>query len=226
MGDAFLRLRKYKDAIEALEKVLELSRPEDVIYEAIGHCYHRMHNYGQARYNYKKASHLNTEDSKLYYKVAVTYMLEGQWLSAMKQLENALKIHRNNTEYNLAMGECLLNLNKSKEAINCFSNVVRNKPKSQAGWEALIRCLIKTKLYEDAASQCIAAMKTTNNKPIFTFYYSAILFFLGKSKEGLLQLESVMEVAPKLVKKLVEINPSFLQNNSIVELIRRYKKNK
>jgi tetratricopeptide (TPR) repeat protein len=38
MGDAYIRLRKYKEAIEVLEKVLELSRPEDVIYEAIGHC--------------------------------------------------------------------------------------------------------------------------------------------------------------------------------------------
>ncbi len=30
----YIRLRKYKDAIEALERVLELSRLEDVIYEA------------------------------------------------------------------------------------------------------------------------------------------------------------------------------------------------
>jgi tetratricopeptide (TPR) repeat protein len=42
MGDAYLRIRKYKEAIDALEKVLELARPEDVIYEAIGHCYHRL----------------------------------------------------------------------------------------------------------------------------------------------------------------------------------------
>jgi tetratricopeptide (TPR) repeat protein len=28
MGDAYLRLRKYKEAIEVLEKVLELTRPK------------------------------------------------------------------------------------------------------------------------------------------------------------------------------------------------------
>ena len=77
MGDAYLRLRKYKEAIEALEKVLELSRPEDVIYEAIGHCYHRMKNYAQARFNYKKAVHLNPDDSRLYQKIASTYMQEA-----------------------------------------------------------------------------------------------------------------------------------------------------
>ena len=36
MGDAYLRLHKYKEAIEVLQKVLELSMPEEVIYEAIG----------------------------------------------------------------------------------------------------------------------------------------------------------------------------------------------
>ena len=54
MGDAYIRLRKYKEAIEALERVLELSRPEDVIYEAIGHCYDRLKNYAQARFYYEK----------------------------------------------------------------------------------------------------------------------------------------------------------------------------
>jgi tetratricopeptide (TPR) repeat protein len=37
MGDAYIRLRRYKDAIEVLEKVGEITRPEDVIFEAIGH---------------------------------------------------------------------------------------------------------------------------------------------------------------------------------------------
>ena len=65
MADAYIRLRKYKDAIEALEKVIELARPEDVIYEAIGHCYDKLKNYAQARFYYRKASHLNPEDGKL-----------------------------------------------------------------------------------------------------------------------------------------------------------------
>src|SRR5215218_10206408 len=65
MGDAYLRMRKYKDAIEVLQKVLELTKPEEVIYEAIGHCYDRLKNFAQARFHYRKASHLNPDDSKL-----------------------------------------------------------------------------------------------------------------------------------------------------------------
>jgi tetratricopeptide (TPR) repeat protein len=226
MGDAYLRLRKYKDAIEVLEKVLELSRPEDVIYEAIGHCYHRLGNYAQARFHYKKAVHLNPDDSKLYYKIATTYMHEEQWQYAVKQLENAMRTNRNVTEYNLAMGECKMNLNQFKDAIIHFGNAIRFKPHNIVGWEALIRCLLRAKYYEEVAEQCIAALKATDGKPIFTFYYSAALFLMGKTKEALLQLDIAMSTAPKFLKKFLEINPAILQNNQVVDIIARYKKGK
>src|ERR1044071_4316108 len=122
IGDAYIRLRKYKEAIEALEKVLEVSKPEEVIYEAIGHCYDRLHNYAQARFHYRKASHLNPEDSKLLYKIACTYYNEGLWNNAARQLETALKIHRMQYEYNLLMGECKLQMGLLKEAVQFFSN--------------------------------------------------------------------------------------------------------
>lgn len=226
MGDAYLRLRKYKEAIEVLEKVLELTRPEDVIYEAIGHCYHRMGNYAQARFHYKKAVHLNPDDSKLHYKIAVTYMLEEQWQSAVKQLENAMRIHRSVPEYNLAMGECRMQLEQYKEAIHYFSAVVRNKPRNVAGWEALIKCLIKAEFFEEAIEQTQAALKSTEGKPIFYFYQSAIHFLEGKSREALLRLELAMEKAPRLLKKFLDLNPAILQNNQVVDIIARYKKGK
>jgi tetratricopeptide (TPR) repeat protein len=226
MGDAYIRLRKYKEAIEVLEKVLELSKPEDVIYEAIGHCYDRMRNYAQARFHYRKAAHLNSADSKLLYKIACTYYNEGQWESAVKQLENALKIHRLQPEYNLLMGECKLQTGSFKDAILYFSNVVRIRPKNIAGWEALIRCLFKAEFYEEAIEQIEAALQITQGKPLFIFYKSAVLFSMGKSKEAILYLERGMEKAPKLLKKFVELNPAILRNHHVVDIVARFKRNK
>jgi tetratricopeptide (TPR) repeat protein len=226
IGDAYIRLKKYKEAIEALEKVLELSKPEEVIYEAIGHCYDRMRNYAQARFHYRKASHLNPDDSKLFYKIACTYYNEGQWASTVKQLESALKIHRHQYEYNLLMGESKLQMSLVKESIQFFSNAVRIKPKNIAGWEALIRCLYQSGFYTEARQQVIAAMDITNGKPVFLFYLSAILFALGKSKEALIYLETAMQTSPKTLKKFIDLNPSMLQNGNIVDVIARYKKSK
>ena len=226
MGDAYLRLRKYKEAIEALEKVLELTRPEDVIYEAIGHCYHKLGNIAQARFNYKKAVHLNPEDSKLYFKIASTYMLEQQWQSAMKQLENALRINKKNSEYNIAMGECKMHVGLLNEAIQYFAIVVKNKPKNIVGWEALIKCLLSSEFYEDALNTCNAAIYATHYKPIFYYYQIAALLYLGKVKEAVLQLEKAIILQPKLLKKFIAINPDWLQNTKVVDVISRYKKNK
>jgi tetratricopeptide (TPR) repeat protein len=226
IGDAYIRLRKFKEAIEALEKVLELSKPEDVIFEAIGHCYDRLHNYAQARFYYRKASHMNAEDSKLFYKIACTYYNEGQWESAIKQLDNALKIHRHQPEYNLLMGECKFQVGAFKEAIQYLSNVVRVRPKNSSGWEALIRCLYKADFLEEAREQVMAALQVTQGKPLFMFYLSNILFAMGKSKEAILYLERAMEKAPKLLKRFVELNPSILQNQQVVDILAKFKRNK
>jgi tetratricopeptide (TPR) repeat protein len=224
MGDAYIRLKKYKEAIEVLQKVLELTKPEALIYEALGFCYDRLHNNGQARFYYRKASHITPEDSKLYYKIACTYFNEGQWESAAKQLEAALKIQRHQLEYNLLMGECKMQQGFYKDAIQYFSAIVTTRPKNKKGWEALVRCLYKAEYFEEAKDQATTALKISNGQPIFLYYLSAILFALGKTKEATLQLEHAMAKSPKLVKKFVELNPSILQNHHVVDVISKAKR--
>lgn len=226
MGDAFIRLRRYKEAVEVLEKVIELARPEDVIYEAIGHCYDKMGNYAQARFNYKKASHLNSDDSHLVYKIACTYMNEGNWESAVKKLHLALQVHRMQPDYNLALGQCYLQLNKLEDAISCFGNVVRVRPKNISGWVELLNSLYKADMLEDAVEYACFAYEQTDGKPIFLFYKSALLYSLGKSKEAFLHLEAGMSRNPKLVKKFIQLNPALLQIQQVVDIIDRYKKRK
>jgi tetratricopeptide (TPR) repeat protein len=226
MADAFIRLRKYRDAIEALEKVVELARPEDVIYEAIGHCYERLRNHAQARFYYRKASHLNPEDSKLLYRVASTYMHEANWPQAAKYLEMALRISRNHTDFNLAMGECMMHMGKEKEAIQYFSTTVQQKPRHSGAREALIRSLLVAGYLEEGEKQVQLALRATNEKPVFLYYRTAILFAAGKPREALLVMEEAMTKAPKLLKKLMDLNPSLLQYQQVVDLIARFRRNK
>lgn len=226
IGDAYIRLRKYREAIEMLEKVLELSRPEDVIYEAMGFCYERLDNFAQARIHYRKASHLSPEDSKLFYKIACTYMHEKQWESAVKQLELAIRIHRNVTDYNLAMGECKMELGDAREAVQYFSAVVRSRPRNASGWEALIRCLYLSDYLDEAASQVAAAIVASGNKPVYQFLLTGILMAQGKTKEALICLENAMVLAPRQLKKLTELNPTILQHQQVVDIVAKYKKGK
>lgn len=226
IGDAYIRLRKYREAIEVLEKVGELTRPEDVIFEAIGHCYHKLGKYATARFNYRKASHINAGDSKLHYKIALTYINEKKWDKAIDQLETALRIHKNIPDYNIALGQCFLEQQNFKDAVHHFSMAVRSRPKNILGWKELITCLYKSKHFDEAIQQCHVALKVTEDKPLINFLFSAVLFASGKAKEALLQLEAGLKKAPKLVKNFIELNPAIFQNTAVVDLIARYRKTK
>ena len=226
MGDAYLRLRKYNEAIEVLQKVLELSRPEGVIYEAIGHSYDKLQNYIQARYYYRKASHLDAEDSQLYFKIACTYMNEGQWDSAIKHLTTAMRIYKMQPEFNLAMGQCLVEQGKCNEAIIYFSNVVKARPKNATSWVELLKCLYKGAFFEDGLSYAVKALQQTNAKPIFYFYISAFLFALNKSKAAVLQLEMGISKNPRLIKKMRELDPAILQNPMIINVLAKHRSKK
>lgn len=226
IGDAYIRLRKYKDAIEHLEKVLELSKPEDVIYEAIGYCYEKMKNYAQARFYYRKASHLNPEVSYLSYKIAFTYYKEEKYELCIKQLDTALKLKRNKAEYNILMGDCKMKLGFEKEAIQYFSNVVRLKPRSAIGWEALIKCLYDAGYYDEALKQVHNAGQMTKDKPVFTYYKALLYFVQGKKKEALIHLEEALIQSPAQLKKILQVNPALLQHQQVADLILKYKRHK
>jgi len=226
MGDAYIRIRKYKDAIEALNRVIELSRPEDVIHEAIGHCFHKMGNFADARFHYRKASHLNPEDSRIYYKIAVTYCKEERWESAVKQLETAMRIHKSQPEFNLLMGECKMNQGKLKDAIQYFLNVIKIRPKNVSGYDALIRCLVKAAEFDDALLHSQKAEEHAIGSALFVYYQSGILFLQGKSKEALVQLERALRENPRLFNKLSDLVPGLLQRPQVVELLSRYMRKK
>jgi predicted Zn-dependent protease len=83
---------------------------------------------------------------------------------------------------------------------------------------------MKAENFDEAAERCQVALHHTGQKPILFFYYTAILFAQNKSKEALLQLENAMNIAPKFLKKLLDINPNILQNTLAVDIISRFKK--
>lgn len=223
LGDAYLRIKKYREAIEALQKVLELSMPEEVIYEAIGYCYEKLKNSAQARFHYRKAVHLNSSESRLYYKIACTYMQEGFWESAVTNLESAMNINRLQPDYHFSIALCFIELGRIKDAVIHFTQFIKARPKNVKGWKELIRCLYEAEYYEEALEQVYNAQKNTENKPLFIYYKSAILFELGKSKEALLLLQLAINEAPGMVRQFIDLNPSLLQRPAVSDIISHHK---
>ena len=81
-------------------------------------------------------------------------------------------------------------------------------------------------MFDEGLEYAAFAFEQTDGKPIFLFYKSMFLFAEGKFKEALLYLENGMAANSKLIKKFIELNPSILQHQPVVEMIARYKKKK
>ncbi|AHF16772.1 tetratricopeptide repeat protein [Niabella soli] len=225
IGDAYIRLRKYRDAIENLERVLELAKPEDVIYEAIGYCYEKLKNYAQARFYFRKASHLNEDKGALLYKIALTYYKEDKFELCARQLEAALKIKNNNSEYLLLLGQSKLALGLDKEALQYFLNVVRLRPKQLAGWEALFIGLYKAEFFEQGLMQLNNAfLRMGADKPLFHYYKALFYFGLNQPKQALIEFEAGLVGAPRLLKRILEVEPELLQRSTVNALILKNKK--
>jgi tetratricopeptide (TPR) repeat protein len=112
------------------------------------------------------------------------------------------------------------------EAITYIGNFVRIRPKNTNGWIELLNCFYKGGLFEDGFEYAVTALEHTDSKPIFVYFKSAFLFSMGQSKEALIYLEYALQANPKLIKQFIEIKPSILQNQQVVELISQYKKSK
>lgn len=220
LGDAYICIKNFKEAAEALEKVLELSLPEDVIYEALGHCYQKMKDPVQARINYRKALHLSPEDSQIYYKIATTYIAEEKWSQAIDQLERAVSIQpKKNADYHFALGQCYSKLGNFQQAIDSLAIFISARPSNIKGWKELIIVLFDNACYEEALYQCNMALKQTKGKAVFEYYKAALFIKSGKRKEGLVQLETAIEKAPRQLREFIALDPSFLQRASVVRVI-------
>ncbi len=224
MADAFMRLKWYEKALEVLEKHLEIAKAEDVIFEAMGYCWEKQKNFQKARHYYRQASNLSPQDDGIFFKIGETYAREKQWEKAVKSYSVALHLNKENAAYCMAIGNCLMELNVKNEALVCYLNAVRLKPGNKTTWVALIRGLYIAGYFEEALTQLSIARDHCGDKPDFYFYGAAILIEMGKSKEGLQQLEHGLRAAPTRVKIFTELNPEHLRRAAVVDMIGKYKK--
>ncbi len=224
LADAYMRMKQYDKALEVLQQHLEIGKPEDVIFEAMGYCWEKQKDFSRARHYYRQASKLSPEDDVIFYKIGETYAREHDWEKAVKSYSVALNIDKENATYCLAIGNCLMEMKATNEALLCFLNAVRLKPLVKTTWLALIRGLYFAGHLDEALTQIDVARGNCGDKPDFDYLHAAVLFEMGKTKEALIQLENGLQESVSKLKIFTQLNPDFIKRSAVAELIAKYKK--
>jgi tetratricopeptide (TPR) repeat protein len=153
-------------------------------------------------------------------------MNEHKYNQAVKYLEMALRTFRLEPEFNLAMGECMVKLGKSRESVHYFITAVQSKPRNLKNWEALLKTLFDNEQYEDALSHYELADQKTGHKSSLKIYKSAILIAQGKIKEGIICLENILSTSPRHLKDFLKLYPASIKYPQVVEVIIKFKRRK
>jgi tetratricopeptide (TPR) repeat protein len=225
-GDAYMQLKQFNKAIEVLEAHMTIAKPEDAILEAIGYCWEKQKQYAKARQYYRSASQLNPKDDQIFFKIGETYTKEGKWEKAIKSYSVALHINKANVSYCMALGNCLMEMDSSKEALVCYLNAVQLRPDIKSTWQALVKGLYAAEYYDEALSQLVIAEVHCGEKVDFIYYKAAILLAKGKTKEAVNQLEFAVAKNPKKISALTYIDKEILNHPLFAEVLIKMKKKK
>lgn len=222
LGDVHIKLKKYNEAIEHLNKVLEISKPDDIIYEAIGHCFEKQKKFDQARFHFRKAYHLNPSDPRYYYRTGITYIQENNYQEAIRYMQIAHKLNPRNCDYCLWLGDCHLQLEHDVEAMECYLDAIRIRPNSVKNRLHYLRALFLAGYLEEGLHQVGISQDITGDKSIYKYYQVAFLLELNRTQEALQILEQALILAPRQLKKLLDLAPSVLQHDAVVQMLARY----
>jgi hypothetical protein len=72
---------------------------------------------------------------------------------------------------------------------------------------------------EEADAYIRQAVQILGNKPVLTYYHSAVRFAMGHMKEGLALLQLALSASPALVRKFISLDPAHLQMPAVAELL-------
>lgn len=224
LADAYMRIKKFDEAIEALEKILEIAKAEDVIYEAMGQCFEKKKDFNKARYFYRQAIKLSPEDDLFFFKIGETYHREKNYDKAYESYLSAYRLNEDNHQYPYAIANCLLELDREKEAIVYYLKSLTLKPATKNTWIGMGKALFALGLYEELLMHMEMAEEHCGQKAEFEYLQVAALFELGKSKEAINQLHQAMSIAPTKFKLLQELIPEILTRKSVADVWMNYKK--
>lgn len=148
LGEAYLNLKKDKQAKNAFKKGLKLLEKElerypkcDAILNGIGEMHLRLQNYEEAIKYSKKAAELNPNSEHHLHGIGFAYKEMGQYDKAMEYFEKSLSINPNHSYAWFDLGLVYEILNKPDKAIEYFEKAVENSPQ----WVKLRQKLIKMK---------------------------------------------------------------------------------
>jgi len=124
LGATLLQLKEYKQAIEFLQKAVEINSNIPSIYNNLGVAYTKIQNYEESIKNLEKALNLNNKYYGAYNNLGTNFKMLRQYKKAFENYKKAIQLNHNYYEAYNNMGILLSQINNYNESIKCFDKAI------------------------------------------------------------------------------------------------------
>ncbi len=136
LGNAYSRLRRYDQAIEAYGRSIQMEpggRAAHMLHRSLGHCLAKTGDYDEAVDHLKKAIALEPGQPEYYYALGNVLGEAGRYEEAVPYFETLLRLEPGNVTAYRKLGMCHARLGRKEEAENYLELYFKSMPKEGPG---------------------------------------------------------------------------------------------
>lgn len=193
---------RYDEAIELLQKALELSPGNRIARNLMGLCFLGKEEYDKAAALYKKLIYEFPENSSYHYNLGEALLEKGAYKQALEAFENALRLNRNHVQSWIQAGYCYFAQKNYEKARQVLETGIKECGENISIYMKLIYLDVAKKdmdkLVKDVARLEKLAKKDNDMKENVAWSLAEIAQYL---------IKDMPDFAAKLLEKAKKLNP-------------------
>ena len=223
-AEACIRIEEYSKGLDVLNEASKRFKTDGDMVAKIGQCYELSGDLVKAKFYYKQALELDPLNSEIYFRMGECLSKEGNWKSAISSYERALSLDDKKEEYMAAMAEAHLEIGEVNIAHELFKKAIELAPDQVKYWIQYASFLLENGDSESALSTLEEAKYYSGGQELKTAEI-ACLFFMGKRKEALLKLNTLLSYTGNAYEKLFDIAPGLKTDQDVLDVIATFYRN-
>jgi len=185
---------KYKEAIEAYDKVLEVDPNNAKEWYNKGYCLSKLGRYDEALKAYDKALELDPTNIKAWYNKGVTLLEIGKCEEAIEISDKLEETYSVGSELWNDIGACFGEQNKDEEALKAFNRALELNPENFKALRSKALSLQKLGRYEEALRAYEIFLEENPRDFVAWNNKCPILLMLGENEEALNACNKALEI--------------------------------
>ncbi len=211
-GHCLNKLKRYHEAIQKLNKAIELDPGTPNAYIELGLSFIRLQEYEKALTPLDKAIEIDPDNVFPWSFAGVSLQALERWEAAQTFLNKAIELNPKDPATRLARSANLLMLGRWEDALISLDEVLELDPDNADAWNAKSITFRKLGRHEDALEACEKALSGSQKDSSLIFYRAFLLLELNRLDESYTALNEALTRFPGASDGAADIAADIIQH--------------